>query len=774
MSLRPTIQASAAGCAACRTSALRLFVSPHAPIFAAPLPLRRRPFTPSTVLLSQSAVVSLRSSRLYSTRDPSRPYRQTAKDNDDLVDPNEWTDTDLKEELSTPQDPARSYRGGAEDNDDTVEPNEWRDTDLEAESVAGRRKEAMEADEVRKLPEGAVRQEEEVEAQTEKSLQADDSQDKPWYLQEEAPRHPTLVPELQPLPDIPKNTPTILSDLVQCLAENMGLDDLSLLDLRTLDPPAALGPSLIMLFGSARSERHLHISAGRLKAWLRQRGHNIHADGLMGRKEFKIQMRRKHRRARLLGTTPSPSESGLTTRWVCMNLGTIGYKATDEMGFSSDDGTLTGFGVRQTGGTTIVVQMFTESKRKEMDLELLWSRILARRTAANSLVEDDLEYAEAKTPSNEVSMWQEGGSAKVLAQPSQRRFFSTSSRRLVAPLDDSIQVTSPPTPNPAPNSVDISLDPVKDLAAKVAELEQLVVSFGELPYPAAVEVLSAAQNGRQSEWIEQWNRAIRYLAPEQSWRFRLWLGVTGRKFGLQSSTLAQLRDLVQEMELLGIISQRSQYIELLQAVYLEHAESTEPLVEQSQLALDILSIMFERGEPIIAADVVVSLIESLARAESQDGQKRELQRVLEKFIHQVDLPYIGEDAVVRLLNAYASQDNWERWWEVWRMAPQHGLPRSEGLYAHMWATMAASQHQRRCREALRSYYVEMVNEQPPVKPVGAVKEALEQCLRVAEPQAEKIAREVVVLDYRTQNLAEAEFVHMWRVLNPHWARMHAS
>ncbi|CAN8101971.1 unnamed protein product [Discula destructiva] len=547
----------------------------------------------------------------------------------------------------------------------------------------------------------------------------------------------------------------------------MGLDDLNLMDLRSLDPPAALGPSLIMLFGSARSERHLHISAGRLKSWLRKRGFNAHADGLMGRKDFKIQLRRRHRRAKLLGTTPSPSESGLTTRWVCMNLGTIGYEATDEMSFTSDDGTLTGFGTRQTGGTTIVLQMFTESKRKEMDLELLWSRILARK-GNKFLVEDDLEYAEADAHPNEVSVFSEGGSPKVLAQPSQRRFFSTSSRRL-APPDDSTQVTNPPNPVQASNTIDISLDPVRDLAARVAELERMRTSFAGLPYATAVEALSPAEGGRHTAWTKQWNDTLRPLAPEQSWRFRLWLVVAGRKLGLHTYGLGRLRDLVEEMELLGIICHRTQYVELLQAVYLDHADSKASLLEQSHLALDILNVMFERGEPIIAADVIVSLLESLTRTESPSEQKRELQKVLEQFIHQIDLPYIGEDAVVRLLDAYASQDNWERWWAVWRMAPQHGLPRSEPLYTHMWSTVAASQHQRRCREALRSYFIEMLNEQPPVRPVGAVKEALELCLRVAEPEAEDIARTLVVHDFRTQNLAEAEFVHLWRVVNPQWA-----
>lgn len=595
-----------------------------------------------------------------------------------------------------------------------------------------------------------------------------DSEEAPWYLQEEPPRHPTLVPELQPLPEIPQNTPAILGDLVKCLAEDMGLDDLNLMDLRSLDPPAALGPSLIMLFGTARSERHLHISAGRLKSWLRKKGFNAHSDGLIGRKDFKIALRRRQRKAKLLGTTPSPAESGLTTRWICMNLGTIEYQSTEEMPFESDNGTMTGFGVRQTGGTTIVVQMFTESKRQEMELELLWSRILARR-GNKVLVEDDLEYVEANTDPNELSIFTEGGSPKVIARPSQRRFFSSSCRR-PSLQNEFNQVTNPSAPTSASSSVDILLDPVRDLAAKIAELEKMQVDFSRLPYATAIETLSPLEDSPGSQWMAQWKTTLSHLAPEQSWRFRLWLVTTGRKLGVRAFTLGHLRDLVQEMELLGIICDRSQFLELLQTIYLEDPESLAPVAEQSDLALDILNIMFERGQPIIATDVFVSLLESLIRTNTPSDEKKHLQTVLEKFMLQADLPYIGEEGVLRLLDAYAAQDNWDRWWDVWRMAPQHGLPRSKDLYVHMWTTMAASQHQRRCREALRSYFFEMLNEQPSVTPDGAVKDALEACLRIADPDAEDFAQKIVVSNTQTAMAAAAEFVHMWRVLNPEWTR----
>lgn len=267
----------------------------------------------------------------------------------------------------------------------------------------------------------AAIEDESLTPQTEKS----GDQEEPWYLQEDPPRHPSLVQHSQPLPEVPKNVPLILHDLVNYAAEDMGLDDLKLLDLRTLDPPAALGPNLIMLFGTARSERHLHVSGTHLLSWLRRKGIQAHADGILGPNEFKIKMRRKQRKAKLLGTaaTPLGQDDGVTTRWICTNLGTISSGSHKPVEYE----TPTGFGTKQTG-TTIVLQAFTESKRKELDLELLWSRILARRGDDN-LITDDLEYTEADAHPNELSLFTQGGSPKVFATPSQRRFFSTSPRQ---------------------------------------------------------------------------------------------------------------------------------------------------------------------------------------------------------------------------------------------------------------------------------------------------------------------------------------------------------
>lgn len=199
--------------------------------------------------------------------------------------------------------------------------------------------------------------------------------DVPWYLQVEPPRHVASI-EPPPLPEVPEGAPEVVGPLLEFVSEELGLDDLNLMDLRELKPPAALGPNLFMLFGTARSERHLQVSAGRLLRWLRY-NHRIgaNADGLLGPNERKTKLKRKAKRAKLLGTMGTDdADDGIRTGWICVNLGTIGHggEASTIIG---EDGRVAGFGVARNG-STIVVQIMTESRRAELDLESLWEDAL--------------------------------------------------------------------------------------------------------------------------------------------------------------------------------------------------------------------------------------------------------------------------------------------------------------------------------------------------------------------------------------------------------------
>jgi ribosomal silencing factor RsfS len=228
----------------------------------------------------------------------------------------------------------------------------------------------------------------------------------PWYLkQQSAPRAPVQAAHI---PDLPTNPPPILPALLEYLAVTAGLDDLHLLDLRELDPPPALGPKLIMLLATARSERHLHVAADRFARWLRrEHGLKANAAGLLGRNELKIKLRRKAKRMRMLanvgGAMPEGNiDDGIRTGWICCTLSKV-EAHPDDTHMPGDD--VTEFvGFRDVKpGVNVVVQMFTEEKRAETDLETLWGGVLRtkkreERSADETLarLERDLEDLDAE------------------------------------------------------------------------------------------------------------------------------------------------------------------------------------------------------------------------------------------------------------------------------------------------------------------------------------------------------------------------------------------
>ena len=204
----------------------------------------------------------------------------------------------------------------------------------------------------------------------------------PWYLQVETPQrasNPLL--ERQQIPELPSDPPPLLKPMLEHISIDLGLDDLTIFDLRKIDPPPALGANLIMVLGTARSEKHLHVSADRFCRWLKTTYRlKPYADGLMGRGELKLKMRRKARRARLLSSVGSSETStmddGLRTGWICVNVGTIEdgrdsvEDLTKQLGY-------VGFG-SEAEGAKVVIQMLTQEKREELDLEDLWGKLVRR------------------------------------------------------------------------------------------------------------------------------------------------------------------------------------------------------------------------------------------------------------------------------------------------------------------------------------------------------------------------------------------------------------
>jgi hypothetical protein len=230
----------------------------------------------------------------------------------------------------------------------------------------------------------------------------------PWYLQVSQAK-PTAVPSSpaaarQRIPDLPDHPPPILPDVLSHISVDLGLDDLTLFDLRDLDPPPALGANLIMIVGSARSEKHLHVSADRFCRWLRSNYKlSPHADGLLGRNELKLKLRRKAKRLRLMANAGASeslaSDDGIRTGWICVNVGQVQPAESAPTKVRRKEG-FVGFGA-DDNGVSIVVQMLTEERRADVDLEGLWSRVLKRAEREKGALEGQ-ESDEQEDPTNRI------------------------------------------------------------------------------------------------------------------------------------------------------------------------------------------------------------------------------------------------------------------------------------------------------------------------------------------------------------------------------------
>ncbi|KID94762.1 hypothetical protein MAJ_09293, partial [Metarhizium majus ARSEF 297] len=336
----------------------------------------------------------------------------------------------------------------------------------------------------------------------ERTIEAESATDNPWFLEVEPPRHP---PSLHApfVPNAPNESPELIAPMIKYIFEDMGLDDISLMDLRDLDPPAALGPNLIMLFATARSERHLHISSGRFVRWLR-RNYKVgaRADGLIGPGELKTKLRRLRKKAKLMGTNTMilpGGDNGISTGWVCVNFSTSD-KVSDETVSYDESGRFSGFGASPTG-TTIVVQCMTEPRRNELNLETLWQGVLKRNLEQTMKIKgkpiqdqtelETLVSSKIQLPDNSSRVqWQ-----KLQQASQQQRFFSTNARRL-----QSQDYAAASSENEEPENPSLSAEPedseLKTLQRRITDLH---ISGTSLSQQVLERLISAAFHASHSE-----------------------------------------------------------------------------------------------------------------------------------------------------------------------------------------------------------------------------------------------------------------------------------
>ncbi|KAI8715274.1 ATPase synthesis protein 25, mitochondrial [Fusarium sp. LHS14.1] len=495
-----------------------------------------------------------------------------------------------------------------------------------------------------------------------------ESDDVPWFLEVEPPRHPESQHKVE-LPKIPEDAPEVIGPMIKYIFEDMGLDDISLLDLRDLDPPAALGPNLIMLFGTARSERHLHISSGRFVRWLRK-NHSIaaRADGLIGPGELRTKLRRLRKKAKLLGTNTAiipGGDNGISTGWVCVHFSSSGDNINEAASFD-DSGRFSGFGAPQTG-TTVVVQCMTEARRGELDLETLWQAILKKNLQENKKARGE-KFADAEELNKVLaSKIQLPSSASALQwqamqKASQKhRSYSTSARRLSHSL----------------------------------EREQ----------PASDLLNGAVEAAEEPEFAEE---------PVVL-------------------DLTQVQKHIQDIQLIGTPMTQEMLHNLIGGAMMTPSPNN-AAKDRLSLVDQILLTAEERGMEIWNDEMFVTLIEAGLLSPCYGPEIQRAQKNLEYLMKQKGCQFNG-DQVLRLMNAYAYQQDWDRFWDAFRMPPRFKMARESQHYELAYRAMALTSSQKMCIAALRWVYPEMMSQDPPILLVSPLYDSLKACLTVADPGA---------------------------------------
>ena len=606
----------------------------------------------------------------------------------------------------------------------------------------------------------------------------------PWYLQVEPPqRQISPLSDRQQLPDLPPKPPTLLQPILEHISIELGLDELTLFDLRKLDPPPALGANLFMIIGSARSEKHLHVSADRLCRWLRTT-HSLrpYADGLLGRNELKVKLRRKARRAKLLGSVGSSESSerddGLRTGWVCVNIGTIEEITEDVVvpeGF-------VGFGSRGTGAR-VVVQMLTEEKREQLDLEGLWGGFLRRQEWKEA---EDLrlrqEYQQEKEvgrvpPMNERPISDISSVATPSYQKSpktvqaQSRGLHTSARSYTrgqgiqelpdyigldsSSVEPRLQAPSRSKPEP-PRNTEYSasphqhnLNPAGDVSA-VADLLALRPQLNYLkglPKEDAIEVLGRGPEDYDStSFLASFYGAYPLFPSAEHWECRLDLHCYATEIGHGRYDTTNLLNQFKEMRASGVNISEATSLKVFRTILffggpkahdgLDATDADNQSKTSVARVCYVLEDMSLSGLNIVTEEIFMMLLEAVARS-PESLWKAALQDVSRIILrHRPNIT--NAQSHLRILQMYANTNDWSGFWRYWSGIARQGQPRSANLYILMYHSVALTMNQSNCMEALRTWVPEMQIEEPPVKLEGAVAGAVMECVRVAEPDIEDV------------------------------------
>lgn len=609
----------------------------------------------------------------------------------------------------------------------------------------------------------------------------------PWYLKEEAAAegHAHPLGPRQSIPPLPDNPPPILEELLQHISVDIGLDDLSLLDLRHRNPPPALGANLIMVVGTARSVKHLNVAADRLCRWLRST-HKLSptADGLLGRNELKIKLRRKARRAKMTNSSGFMSEEkddGITTGWICVNVGSVENGKPPADAPKRD---FAGFG-NVSDSARIVVQMLTEEKRAELDLEGLWSGKSSPRPAvqlnafehqfvASYAPKGSMDAAGAKITGFPTPRGVQGTSSEVDRGQGQRRGFHTTRKVQNVTLEAAV-IGCPIVPRLGPQSQSSahigtlssaapqSLKKPQNLSPEIASLLQKLSQLS--PEEALRQLGTGPQDQNSTLFLRLFYETLSKpeCNPDDQVLAKLELVRLAVLLKHPNYSKSDLFDAFKDLASSGCEITEKQALQTVKTL-LSFADGDTDIASAAkrvsrpdiELALEVLNHMSLRGMDILSRDIFAMLYNasgfqgavrpangqlgpgsveaetSTPVAPTEFKEVKVVQERLRKIMDAFDVKF-GPEQFHSLLRFHFQHQNYDQFWAIWSKISLLQLPRTKEAYVLLFHLHAERGNQKRAAECISSWAPMMAREQPPVPLDAEVARAIMACLLVADP-----------------------------------------
>jgi hypothetical protein len=587
----------------------------------------------------------------------------------------------------------------------------------------------------------------------------------PWYLQEEAQTTEERPIPGDHIPEIPENSPEMLPVLLEYTYKDLGLDQLKLFDLRGLEVPAALGANVIMIVGTARSVKHLNVSADRLCRWLRSKYKlSPYADGLLGRNELKVKLRRKAKRARAAshaGRMIDEKDDGITTGWICVNAGVVdkGAAKTDlrDAGFE-------GFGQLELG-TNVVVQIFTEEKRADLDLDGLWQKTLERaernRLRDQSELEPGVEYSTTSQPSL-GGIGNSNGQRRSMHTV--RRTTESESFGLLAALAGKSTTAEAPGLGMSTDSL------LRMLLSLPHENARAELGSGPDDYNSTVflQLLYASLTDDMSA------RDIAVL------RMKLYSIAVSRQHPAYSkdALFKTFSDLLRDGYELedGLAFDTVAALLAPRSVHDHNNELVEYLPQEDiELALEVLDRLSLRGVPIFNLKVFNMLyrvvdtpmkppndpsreylpdseqpILGTSGKEWTKSQRLMLNR-LSKLVSVAEVAFDEEEARQLMVTQFRCED-YDGFWRIWRQIPLKGTGRTQDDYRSLFQLHADLGEEGRARDCLSTWVPMMDRESPAIELKGPIVTSVMHCLLVADPNIQN----------RVEDGSPSFFLGLWR------------